>query len=120
MRLCDVSEKGKSVNLSDGIARLAPGSVPKDDDGTFRLDISMWPTANTFLAGHRIRFQVSSGAHPLFARNAGTGEPLLTGASLRSADQEVFHDAARPSSVSLHVVPLFALDEVPAARLTSA
>ena len=36
----------------------------------------MWPTANTFRAGHRIRLQVSSGAHPLFCRNAGTGEPL--------------------------------------------
>ena len=39
----------------------------------------MWPTANTFRAGHRIRLQVSSGAHPLFCRNAGTGEPLATG-----------------------------------------
>ena len=66
----------------------------------------MWPTANTFRAGHRIRLQVSSGAHPLFNRNAGTGEPLATGANLRSADQEIFHDARRPSSVALHVVPL--------------
>ena len=68
-------------------------------DGVRRLDIAMWPTANTFRAGHRIRLQVSSGAHPLFNRNAGTGEPLATGANLRSADQEVFHDARRPSSI---------------------
>ena len=66
----------------------------------------MWPTANTFRAGHRIRLQVSSGAHPLFNRNAGTGEPLATGANLRSADQEIFHDAERPSWITLHVVPL--------------
>jgi len=66
----------------------------------------MWPTANTFRAGHRIRLQVSSGAHPLFARNTGTDEPPATGASMRSADQEVFHDAARPSSVALNVVRL--------------
>ena len=33
----------------------------------------------------------------LFCRNTGTGEPMATGANLRSADQEVFHDAARPS-----------------------
>ena len=66
----------------------------------------MWPTANTFRAGHRIRLQVSSGAHPLCNRNTGTGEPLATGANLRSADQEVFHDAARPSSIVLPVVPL--------------
>ena len=66
----------------------------------------MWPTANTFRAGHRIRLQVSSGAHPLFNRNAGTGEPLATGANLRSADQEVFHDAAPPVVDRAAVVPL--------------
>jgi predicted acyl esterase len=83
-----------------------PGAVQKGEDGVSKLDIALWPTANTFRAGHRIRLQVSSGAHPLFNRNAGTGEPLATGANLRSADQEIFHDAERPSSITLHVVPL--------------
>ncbi|HEX4435026.1 MAG TPA: CocE/NonD family hydrolase [Acidimicrobiales bacterium] len=109
VRLCDVTEKGKSFNLSDGIVRLAPGPAAegsKDEDGIRTLEIALWPTANTFRAGHRIRLQVSSGAHPLFGRNAGTGEPLTTGSNLRSADQEVFHDAAHPSSLALHVVPL--------------
>jgi putative CocE/NonD family hydrolase len=106
VRLCDVTAKGKSFNLSDGIVRLAPGSVDQGEDGVCQLHISMWPTANTFRAGHRIRLQVSSGAHPLFNRNAGTGEPLATSANLRSADQEIFHDAAHPSSITLHVVPL--------------
>ncbi len=107
VRLCDVTPKGKSYNVSDGIVRLRPGSVTNEADGTFRLDIAMGPTANTFRVGHRVRLQVSSGAHPLYARNTGTGEPLATGANLRSADQEVFHDGARPSSISLHTVPLF-------------
>ena len=87
--------------------RLTPESIRKHKDGSFTLEISMWPTANTFKAGHRIRFQVSSGAHPLFSRNAGTGEPLATGANLQSADQEVFHDAIRPSCITLPVVRLF-------------
>jgi putative CocE/NonD family hydrolase len=107
VRLCDVSPKGRSVNLSDGIVRLGPGSVEKDADGVFRLDVAMWPTANTFLAGHRVRLQVSGGAHPLYARNTGTDEPLATGATLRSADHEVFHDEERPSALALHVVNLF-------------
>jgi len=96
--------------VSDGIIRLTPESVQKDDDGVIRLDISMWPTANTFRAGHRIRLQVSSGAHPLYARNAGTGEPLATGTNLRPADQEVFHDATRPSCITLPVVHLMAAE----------
>ena len=112
VRLCDVTEKGKSFNVSDGIIRLTPESVTKDGDGVVRLDISMWPTANTFRAGHRIRLQVSSGAHPLYARNAGTGEPLATGANLRSADQEVFHDTTRPSCITLPVVQLMAKERI--------
>jgi putative CocE/NonD family hydrolase len=106
VRLCDVSEKGRSINLSDGIVRLTPGSVDKDADGVFKLEIPMWPTANTFRAGHRIRLQVSSGAHPLYCRNPGTGEPLATGANMRAADHEVFHDRARPSCLTLPVVRL--------------
>ena len=55
-------------------------------------------TAYRFRPGHRIRLQVSSGAHPLYARNLGTGEPPTTATTMRAADQEVFHDAehARP------------------------
>lgn len=106
VRLCDVDERGRSYNVSDGIVRVAPGTVEPDDDGVFRLEVPMWPTANTFRAGHRVRPQVSSGAHPLFARNTGTGDPLATGARMRSADHEVFHDARRPSSITLPVVRL--------------
>ncbi len=106
VRLCDVSEKGKSLNLSDGILRLTPGSVAKDAEGVYKVELAMWPTANTFRAGHRIRLQVSSGAHPLYCRNLGTGEPLATGANMLSADQEVFHDVTRPSCITLPVVRL--------------
>ena len=41
------------------------------------------------------------------ARNIGTGEPLATGSSMRSADQEVFGGGSRPSSIALPVVSLF-------------
>jgi hypothetical protein len=104
VRLCDVSAKGKSTNISDGIVRITPGQVTKDVDGVFTLDISMWPTANTFRAGHRVRLQVSSGAHPLFARNLGLGERLGSGKAMQAADQEVWHDPAHPSSLLLPVV----------------
>ncbi len=107
VRLCDVDRKGKSTNISDGLLRLTPGSEGADADGVSELEIAMGPTANTFRAGHRLRLQVSSGAHPLYARNNGTGEPLATGSSMRSSDQEVFGGGPRPSSLVLHVVSLF-------------
>ncbi|HSZ37812.1 MAG TPA: CocE/NonD family hydrolase, partial [Acidimicrobiales bacterium] len=115
VRLCDVTPKGKSYNLSDGIVRLTPGSAGKDGDGVIRLDVSMWPTANTFRAGHRVRLQVSSGAHPLYARNAGSGEPLASGINLLSAEQEVFHDTSRPSCITLPVVQL--IEEEPRSQI---
>ncbi len=63
----------------------------------------MWPTAHTFRIGHRVRLQVSSGAHPLFVRNPGTGEPLATAVTFRSAEQEVLHDPDHPSAIELPI-----------------
>jgi len=46
----------------------------------------------------------SSGTHPRYARNPGTGEPLATASSLSLAEQAVHHDPGRPSAVPLPVV----------------
>ncbi|WP_409496667.1 CocE/NonD family hydrolase [Amycolatopsis sp. cmx-11-12] len=104
VRLCDVAPSGRSSNLCDGIVRLTPKSVEKRGDGSLRVRVRLFPTANTFLRGHRIRLQVSSGAHPLYARNTGSGEPLGKATTLVAADQEVFHDPARASRIELPVV----------------
>ena len=106
VRLCDVSPKGRSMNLSDGIRRLRPSSFERAGDGTFRLRIAMWPAAHTFRRGHRIRLQVSGGGHPLFVRNTGTDEPLAGATTLRRADHEVLHDTEHPSVVWLPVSEL--------------
>jgi putative CocE/NonD family hydrolase len=58
------------------------------------------------LAGHRVRVQVSSAAHPLYARNLGGGEPLGTAATVYSGEQEIFHDTEHPSCVELPVSAL--------------
>jgi len=104
-RLCDVApDHKKSLNVCDGLIRLAPGSTQADEDGVRRITITLESTAHCFLPGHSIRLQVSSGAHPLYARNLGTGEPILTGVAMQTADQEVFHDVDHPSSLVLPVV----------------
>ena len=103
-RLCDVAPDGKSVNMSDGIVRVEPGSPEPDSNGVLCVQIELWPTAHRFLRGHRIRVQVSSGAHPRFARNTGSGEPLATATKLIAADQTVYHDPAHPSAIILPVV----------------
>jgi putative CocE/NonD family hydrolase len=102
-RLCDVFPDGRSINLSDGIIRLEPGRISPAQDGVIKVEIELWPTASCFMPGHRIRLQVSSGAHPRFARNPGSGEPLGSAVQLIPADQQVFHDPAHPSAVLLPV-----------------
>jgi hypothetical protein len=103
VRLCDVYPSGKSINICDGILRLRPGQPAPENDGVIKIIIEMWSTAYRFVKGHRVRLQVSSGAHPRFARNLGSGEPLATGTTLKVADQIVYHDSAHPSAIILPV-----------------
>ena len=102
-RLCVVETSGKSINLCDGLVRLTPGSIPTEADGCLHISIEVWPTAYHFSKGQRIRLQVSSGAHPRFARNSGSGEPLATGTKLCVADQIVYHDPEHPSAILLPI-----------------
>lgn len=104
VRLCVVKPSGRSINLCDGIVRLTPGSVPPKPDGSLRLCIDLWPTAYHFRRGERLRVQVSSGAHPRFARNLGSGQPLATGTKLCVASQTVYHDPEHPSAILLPVL----------------
>ena len=99
-RLCDVDPEGRSVNITDGLIRLTSASPQPQ-----RIRIDLWPNAHQFRPGHRVRLQVSSGAHPRYARNTGSGEPLATAATLYTAQQAVHHDPPHPSAVLLPVVP---------------
>ena len=91
VRLCDVEPSGRSVNVCDGLARVTPDSHPSDGDGWAEVTVDLWPAAHRFRTGHRIRVQVSGGAHPRYARNPGTAEPLATAMDLRPVDVEVAH-----------------------------
>lgn len=103
VRLCDVDAAGKSTNICDGLLRLSPGQLEPEEDGCLKISVNLWPTAHRFLKGHRVRLQVSSGAHPRFVRNPGSGEPLASATTLVTADQAVYHDPAHPSAVILPV-----------------
>ena len=102
-RLCDVDPTGASINICDALHRLAPGRPAPEPDGAIRVRFALWPAAHRFRRGHRLRLQVSSGAHPRYARNTGSGEPLATATTLLTADQQVHHDPEHPSAVILPV-----------------
>nr|WP_107069367.1 CocE/NonD family hydrolase [Streptomyces durhamensis] len=68
-RLCDVDAQGRSVNICDGLGRV------RTAEGTpSRITVPMSATAHRFPVGHRIRWQISGGAHPRYARASGTGQ----------------------------------------------
>lgn len=99
--VCDVDQSGRPRHVSDGYLRIGPGLFAPDADGVREIPLSCWPTAYRFKAGHSIRLIAASGAHPRYARNPGTGEPLATATSMVPAVIEIF-----PGSVlSLAVAP---------------
>ena len=101
-RLCDVDRRGRSINVCDALQRVRP-DAPTASAGSHHLTFALWPTAHLFRRGHRLRLQVSSGAHPRYARNTGSGEPLATATTLVVAEQSIFHDPEHPSAVVLSV-----------------
>ncbi|HET8844917.1 MAG TPA: CocE/NonD family hydrolase, partial [Ktedonobacteraceae bacterium] len=106
VRLCDVDQQGKSLNVCDALLRMQPGQPAPASDGVLALIIELWPAAHRFLRGHSLRVQVSSGAHPRYARNTGSGEPLGSATKLLVADQSIYHDPDHPSAIVLSLVAL--------------
>ncbi len=102
-RLCDVDDRGKSLNVCDALQRVQPGQPAAATDGTLHLVFDLWPTAHRFRRGHRLLLQVSSGAHPRYARNLGSGEPLGAGTTLIVADQSIYHDPTHPSALVVSI-----------------
>ena len=99
-RLCDMDAKSTSWNICDGLLRL-DGTPPADADGWTEIEVPMSATAHRFAPGHRLRVQVSGGAHPRWARNTGTSEQIATATSLVPVDIEISH---RETVLSLPVL----------------
>jgi putative CocE/NonD family hydrolase len=103
VRLCDVDPSGASRNICDGLVRLTPTTWNRGSDGIASVTVELWPAAHVFKREHRIRVQVSSGAHPRFARNLGGGEPFGSATTMCIAEQEVWHDPDHPSAIVLPI-----------------
>jgi putative CocE/NonD family hydrolase len=102
-RICEVDAAGVSRNVCDALASVHPDRDAALADGSFCVSFQLWPLGHRFAAGHRIRLQISSGAHPRYARNPGTGAAPAGAApdTMRAVDIQVLRDAQHPSSVRL-------------------
>lgn len=100
--------QGFDMNLTDGVIRaryrespehqtfLTPGRV-------YPFTIELYPTANRFAKGHRIRLDISSSNFPRLDVNPNTGEPLGRSRRTAVAENTIYHDASHPSHVQLWV-----------------
>jgi uncharacterized protein len=111
VRLCDVHPNGASRILAEGVLRArhrsgAANPSPARPGVTERYEIDTGATSNVFLAGHRIRVDVTSSSFPYLEPNPNTGHRLGEDRTedVIPALQTVFHDAARPSHILLPVV----------------
>jgi predicted acyl esterase len=98
--------QGFAMNLTDGILRCRyresfEHPVPMEPGREYQICVSAPDTANRFLAGHRIRVDISSSNFPRFDLNAGTGEPEAFSERRISATNRVFVDGR--SRVELHL-----------------
>ncbi|MEV5546641.1 CocE/NonD family hydrolase [Streptomyces sp. NPDC052309] len=88
-RLCDVDAQGRSVNICDGLGRLrTDGQEPS------QITVPMSSTAHRFAVGHRIRWQISGGAHPRYARSPGNGESPVDATAFTPVRITVHADSA--------------------------
>lgn len=110
-KLVDVAPDGTAINLTEGILRmryrdsrekpslLQPGA-------SYRITVDLGSTGHVFLAGHRIRAEVSSSNFPRFDRNLNTGADLASESpASATAVNRVLHDAAHPSALVLGLEP---------------
>jgi putative CocE/NonD family hydrolase len=101
---------GFDLNMGDSITRMRyRNSLEKAElmqpGKVYQVAIHLYPTANVFAKGHRIRLDVSSSNFPRFDVNPNSGEPLQQHRRLLPADNTVYHDGERASHVILPIIP---------------
>jgi putative CocE/NonD family hydrolase len=100
--------EGLAINITDSIIRaryrngydepefMEPGEV-------YEYEFELYPTSNTFAAGHRIRLDISSSNWPRFDVNHNTGQPLGVDRTYETAHQTVHHSPGRSTHIVLPV-----------------
>ena len=100
---------GCALNLTDSIIRLRfrngfekeELAVPGD---VCEVTFELYPSANVFAQGHRLRIDISSSNYPRFELNPNTGGVLGEDRCQRVAVNTLFHSATCPSQIVLPVV----------------
>jgi uncharacterized protein len=109
-KLVDVWPNGFAQNLTEGILRMRYRNTQEKPEiakpgEIYHVTVDLWATSNVFLAGHKLRLEVSSSNFPRFDRNLNTGEVQATATKVSTATNTVYHDKEHPSAIVLPFVP---------------
>jgi len=109
-KLVDVWPNGFAQDLTEGILRLRYRNSQEKPElanpgETYHITADLWATSNVFLAGHKLRLEVSSSNFPRFDRNLNTGEEQASATRMVKATNVIYHDKAHPSALILPMVP---------------
>src|SRR6266852_4135759 len=109
-KLVDLWPNGFAQNLTEGILRLRyRNSVERPElakpGEIYHVTVDLWATSNVFLAGHRLRLEISSSNFPRFDRNLNTGEDQATSTKMLPATNTIYHDKEHPSALVLPIIP---------------
>jgi putative CocE/NonD family hydrolase len=112
-KLTDVYPDGRALLLGPQLAGVIRARYRKGFDreelvtpgAVEAYTIKIGHVGHTFLAGHRMRIEISSSAAPFVNPNQNTGNPIATDTEWKVANQTIYHDRARPSRVVLPVMP---------------
>lgn len=110
-RLTDVYPDGRSMLLVDNIQRMRfrNGFLTSDtasmQPGTvYEIDINIHDLANTFLAGHKIRIDITSSNYPRFNNNLNNGGAMYTSGDTLTATNTVYFSNNKASFVELPLI----------------
>ena len=108
--LVDVWPNDFAQNLASGILRLRNReSIEKPQlaisGKTYRITVNLAATSNVFLAGHKVRLEVSRSNFPGFDRNLNTGDAQAHSTQMVTATNVIYHDKAHPSAPIIPIIP---------------
>lgn len=99
---------GFALNLTDSICRARYRDYRREPDpvipgDVYAFELELYPTANVFKSGHRIRLDISSSNYPRYDVNHNTGKKHSDGRKYEIATNTIYHDADHSTHVELPI-----------------
>jgi len=111
IRLTDVYTDGRSMLLADNIQRMrfrngfrTTDTASMQPNAIYEIDIDIHDLAITFVAGHKIRIDITSANYPRYNNNLNNGGAMYTAGDTLIATNTVFLSTTKASFVELPLI----------------